>query len=154
MGQSTDAKLVFGIQLDEDTELPWRTELDDDIDEWWTKVTGFVASFLPYDENGSYAAGVTPKDPRITAYHEELKAWLDAHPLPIELCDHCSGDFPMFVVSVPGAVLTAHRGYPVKVDALPAAPNSPERILEFIRQYIDPEFPNTEPAWWLRSMWS
>lgn len=153
MGQSTDALLVFGIPLEEETELPWQKDGHEDIDDWWLVATGFKATDCPFDADGEYLPGVGRGHPREVAYYEERSQWRATHPLPIEIQVHCHYDCPMYIVSVEGAELCAHRGHPKRLDTLPATPPDPERILRFIREYIEPEFPETTPAWWLCSMW-
>lgn len=89
MGRSLSVTVAFGwpITLDEYgeeplTPLPWATEDgESDLDDWWLQTTGFTEP-SPYDENGMDNG--TPADV-ISAWWEARRAWLNEHPIPIEL---------------------------------------------------------------------
>ena len=120
MGQSTDAKIAFGVDFGEDTEFPWNA-YDGEITEWWRELHGFVSPVPTPD--WSSARNRTPEyDAQCSAYFKAQRDWDAAHPIPVDVIDHCSGDYPMTILAVPGTLTTASRGYPVVADRLYARP--------------------------------
>lgn len=101
MGQSTDAILVFGIPFEEEEVLPEFMRDFDDFDAFVDDAMGIP----PWGEPGR------PDYPTIVA----LRATY-----PVTLVSHCSGDYPMYILAVPGTEITANRGTPhVFVDGFP-----------------------------------
>jgi hypothetical protein len=154
MGTSTDGQLCFGISFEEDFEFPWKTEEDNnDIDAWWLIVSGFKASFSPYDSSGNYKDSIIVGDPRINAYHTEVREWNEENPLPVELVYHCSYDYPMFILAVKGTMTSASRGYPCEInpDELKVSDEKIAELKGFCEKYnIETD---DEPKWWLSSLW-
>ena len=78
--------------------------------------------------------------------------WADTHgdsPIPVQEVWHCSLDYPMFILAVPGKVFSASRGYPERID-LSKLTVSPEEIqaLEKLCEEYDIE---GKMGWWLTS---
>ena len=154
MGTSTDAIICIGYDLDEDHELPWGEEESEheDVDDWWREYSGFKAKcFKPFVEGG-YAPGVDRGDPRIGEWFAEKRAWDEDHPLPVEVVWHCSYDYPMYVVAIPGSVVTASRGEALDVsDLYQPTPEDIAALKAFMRLIgVEPE---GEPKRILCSMW-
>jgi len=114
MGLSTNGEISYGVLFDEGYEFPWG---DKDIDDWWLDVNGFKHSFEIFDEHGEYLNGVRPSDDVIDKWFEEKEDFKKTiPPLPVEMVNYCSGDYPMYILAIPGTVQTANRGYPTKVS--------------------------------------
>lgn len=153
MGQSTNAILCFGISLEEGYEPVWcDTEYDSDIDDWWCTVNGYKRPFELYDNQGNYiyVNGIKPSEERIQEYFHHKRIWQKDHPLPIREVVHCSGDYPMYIIAVPGTVVVAHRGYPVEIDNHAVDSEAFINFLSFCYKYNI----YGDVKWWLCSMWS
>ncbi len=150
MSISSDGQLCYGLSFEEDTEFPWGEQ---EVDEWWRDENNYTPSMKVYDAEGQYIGGVRPSDDVMKAYYAEQKAWEAAHPLPVEVVLHCSYDYPMTILAVPGTSKSASRGYPEPIDqsALTVTDAQREALLAFCREY-EIEIPG-EPKWWLSSMY-
>lgn len=152
MGVSTDGQLNYGIVFDEGFEFPWSER--DDVEDWWREVNGYEnPNFDPYDGKGGYKPGVTRDDPRVTAYHLHRREWMAAHPIPIELVNYCSGDYPCWMLALPELKWCASRGCPERIDpaALVVTDEQRNSLIEFCKKYgIEHDAP---PAWYLTSYW-
>jgi hypothetical protein len=157
MGVSTDAIIAFGIEFEEGTELPWdKDEYDDDINDWWREVNGFVNPVeSPWDETGNYKDDKFSPECRtqIDAYFDARNTWDKANPLPVSCITHCSYDYPQYVLAVAGTERSANRGYPsvFKPETLVVEQEQIKALLDFCLKY-DIEVEN-EPSWLLFSMW-
>lgn len=131
MGQSTDGILVFGIPLEEGVELDFLEEHEGDFEYFVDAENGMNWETHDYKER------------------EEARS-----KYPVDLKTHCSCDYPMYILAVPGTAVTAWRGHPQKI----------ERLLEPTQQQIDAltQFAEKhgltdafegEPGWYLCSMW-
>jgi hypothetical protein len=154
MGVSTNGEIFYGVVFEEDYEFPWDKEHDGDIDAWWLYgVHGFKHSFELYDAMGNCLNGREPSSEESGRYFDESRAFVEAHPLPVELVNYCSGDYPMYALAVPGTVITARRGYPAEFD--PATLTVKMEQVDALREFCadhEIEFPK-EPAWLLTSCW-
>lgn len=148
MGVSTDAILFYGVLLPDDMEgsLPW----SDDIESWWGKENGFEHSFEIYDESGDYLDGVRPEQERISAYYREWFDWQKANPMPVELIYHCSDEYPMYALALPGSTIRAGRGYPEKIIDLAVNQDDLDSFVAFCRKY---GFSVDDLAWFMVSWW-
>ena len=114
MSVSTDAKIFYGIAFEYGYEFPWH---DDYIEEWWIYgANGFKHSLELYDTEGNYLNGRKPSREEISRYYGERKSFSKSYPIPVELINYCSSDYPMYALAVPGTVITAKRGYPEVID--------------------------------------
>jgi len=147
---SSDGQICYGLSFDEDTEFPWGEQ---EVDEWWREEHNFVPSTKIYDAEGQYIGGERPSKEVMEAYYAEQRAWDAAHPVPVERVLHCSYDYPMVILAVPGTFKNASRGYPEAIDqfALTITDAQREALLSFCREY-EIEIPG-EPKWWLSSMY-
>lgn len=141
MGISTNAYIGYGIAFEEDIEFPWETG---DIGSWWREWCGFKPSVDIYTPEGNYVEGITGAER--DRYWEERTEWDKNNPVPVEECNYCSGDYPMYALIVPGSRLTANRGYPMKISRNLDLPEK-DKVIEFLtimRQFNisdeDPEF--------------
>lgn len=151
MGVSTDGKISYGIEFPEGFYFPWVDH--DDIEDWWLDVNGYKPPFEIYDEEGEYIGGVRPSDETIKAYFESRRIFHEKHPLPVELVNTCSYDYPMYILALKGTVMTANRGFPKTFDpASLTKGEDPNRLIEFCRTHnIDTG--DKQPAWYLSSFW-
>ena len=153
MGVSTDGEISYGILLgeNEDGELPWDTF--EDIEEWWLMdVMKFKPSVELYDSDGGYIGGVRPDAAIISAYYDEKFAFKKANPIPVELTNACSGDYPVWILGLAGKGMVANRGYPVVFDptALTVTNEEKTMLLDFCTTHgID--IGDEQPKWYLSS---
>ena len=146
MGVSTDGQICLGIVFDEDYEFPWE---DEDIKVWWEEVRGYEKPFEIYDDSGR-KLGVTQD--QVNEYHQHSRDWQEANPLPVELVNYCSGDYPMYILAVPSSVINASRGFPVEISPdLTIKQEELEPFISFTREYL-PEL-SLEVRWYLSSYW-
>ena len=150
MGVSTDGQICYGIAFEEDFAFPW----GDNLEEWWTyKVHGFKHSLELFDADGSYLNGRKPTAAETERYYGERRAFNATIPLPVQLVNYCSGDYPMYALAVPSTVLTASRGNPTVFEpsALTVTRSEKDALLKFLADH-NIEAPS-EPAWLLTSLW-
>lgn len=151
MGVSTDGRICFGLLYEEGFDFPW-DEDEKDIEDWWRDQHDWKPSKEVYDGDGNHLPGITKAD--IEAFYKEQRDWDEAHPLPVEVVNVCSGDCPIYMLAIPSTVKTANRGYPVIIDI-----NTDFQFKEGERQafldFIQTHELQTEhvPAWYLSSEW-
>jgi len=150
MGQSTNAEISFGIAFEEDYEFPWSGE-DNDIETWWREQNGFTHSFELFDDEGNYIAGKEPSAELVELYFAEQREFDKRHPLPVELVNYCSGDYPMWIIAVPYVGELARRGYPVTFvpSELTVSDAQVKALVDFCKN-VGLE---GEPSWYLSSYW-
>ena len=152
MGVSTNGQICFGVLCEEGQEFPW-DEYDGE-EEWWLKICAFKPSLQVYDLHGNRLPGIT--EAQCDKYWEEKRAFAEAHPLPVELVNYCSGDYPMYILAAKDTCQSASRGNaeefaPAK---LTVTPEQTEQLLDFCRKHIEWEGGNPpEPKWYLSSYW-
>ena len=152
MGTSTNANICYGIVLEDGYECPWDGLYEGDIEAWWLAERGFKHSFEIFDADGNYLEGAPASDDAISNYFQEERAFQKANPIPVELVNYCSNDFPMYVIAVPGTVVTALRGNPTPFnpDNLLCNFDAEQAFLAFCKHY---DFPESRPGWVLSSYW-
>ncbi|MEO8298773.1 MAG: hypothetical protein ABI574_13300 [Burkholderiales bacterium] len=153
MGTSTDGQICFGITFEEGHEFPWN-KVDEyaEIEDWWAyDVHGLKHSVELFDGAGNYLNGREPSKEEKRRYFDEIRAFKDAHPLPVTLVNYCSGDCPMYVLAAPGSVRKASRGNPTEFDpsALCVAAEEVEALTRFCQEHGL----EGEPKWLLTSYW-
>lgn len=154
MGQSTNGIICFGVPCEEGTEFPWDDEgFDGDIVEWWRAINGFTDIHSPFTALGDYSPGWSRDDPRLTEYYEHRARWLAEHPVPVELENYCSGDYPMYAITVPWLGMRCYRGYPETFD--PRSLVATDRQVEDLKAFMVKHGINGdgEPRWLLISYW-
>lgn len=145
MGQSTDALLMYGFEIgdSEDGPMFWEDEPDeDDAPEWET----FVAAKLGVPHPGDYSED---KLPEFQVYWEAKRQVIAE--LGVEIERHCSGDYPIYVLTVKDSVSRAWRGDAKTFDVLPIAePDWDQQLRSFCELVgIEPK----KPTWLLASYW-
>lgn len=151
MGTSTDGQISYGVEIEEGYEFPW--DEHGDMEEWWQEINGYAPDWCPFTEDGDYKEGVERGDPRISEYFDHKREWMKKNPLPVEIVVHCSYDYPMYIIAVPGTVLKNSRGYPEEFKPWELEVTGIETLdlIEFCTkhsiEYIG------EPAWRLTSLW-
>lgn len=137
MSTSTNGQLAYGLIFEDGYEFPWNHEsFDGDLDDWWRKEQGF-------DESRGYPAD---------NWLDYQKQFDKEHPRPVEEVNYCSGEYPMYMLAVPSSILTAYRGSPVRIEALPeVSATAVSALLAFCEKYeLKPE---GESGWYLSSYW-
>lgn len=157
MSVSTDGQICFGIAFEDGQGFPWDSDgYDGDMDKWWIyTVHKYQPPFEIYgDGDGGYLGGVRPPDERISEYHQARMDFENAHPLPVILVHHCSGDYPMYILAIPRTVKVASRGYPeeIKPSEMIATRDEYDLLVEFCKTH-DIDTGGQTPKWWLSSMW-
>lgn len=138
MGQSTNAILCFGLQVDEEHE--WAEILcpeDDNYPDLYEYILTKAAISKP--------ARLTDDD-GWENYVLAKKAALEAY--PIDLVPHCALDFPMWIVAVRRTVQEASRGDAAVVEVTDVTPEEIVALKAFCAEF---DIPYTEPAWLLAS---
>lgn len=150
MGTSTNGQLCYGVAFEEDFEFPW----GDDIEDWWVyTVHKFKHSFELFDSAGNYLNGREPSRDENARYWQERRDFEALHPLPVEVVNYCSGDYPMYLLAVPGTVRVARRGFaePIDPSSLVVSDEDRDRLMGFLNDHgIDVPSP---PGWLLTSYW-
>ena len=152
MGVSTNGQLCYGVLFEEGFEFPW--DEYDDIEDWWAKVKGFTPTVYPYNSEGDYAEGINAKSPEIDIYHNEKSEWEKANPIPVELVNYCSCDYPMYILTVPSANYYNSRGDAVGIDPTKLLDEQGEAhdiLIQFLKEF-EIEYED-EPCWLLSSLW-
>lgn len=155
MSQSTNGELWYGVVFEDGYEFPWDAKpFDGDIDDWWLKECGFSPSREINNSDGSdYAGGVKPEDALIKSYYEEKRAFKEAHPCPVEVVNYCSGEYPMYALSVDGTGRTASRGYPELITGLGISDSEINPLRNFLLKYDLKPDPDKPEGWYLSSYW-
>lgn len=153
MGVSTDGQICFGVLFEDGYEFPWDADEFEGFEEdWWRSVNGYIPLHKPYTEDGNYAPGWGQNDPRLDEHYKHKQAWEDEHPLPFELVNYCSGEYPMYILAIPGTVITAYRGVPVEIQpSLTIDKKALDRFNDLCAKF-NIEF-EQGPCWWLSSYW-
>jgi len=130
MGVSSDGILVFGIELGREDELPefLYTEDGDEIE---------------FDEMVDAELGISD-----LSYGERAEA---RKAYPVDLVWHCSYDYPMYILAVPGTEVSASRGYPHEfTDGLPTVT---QEQIDALKAWAAERDIEGEPCWILTSMY-
>lgn len=139
MGQSTDAIIAFGFDLGEDlSDFKGLTEARKHED-------GFTAGF---DE----MIGIKPyKTEGWVSFAEDERIRAEA---PVALIRHCSVDYPMYFLAVPGTEQRASRGDPVDLEKrLPEISSGQlSAFISWCMKY-EIELPRSGPSWHIFSDW-
>ncbi len=164
MGISTDGQICFGIPFAEDYIFPWDNEkYGGDFEDWYLyEICGYKNPFELYDGKGDYVDGEKPSEDKISKYYDTRSNFCQAHPLPIEPVNYCSGDCPMYMVVILRTFKTNSRGSPCAFDPkeLTITDEEKQDLVIFCEKYCRPaedtycEFPKMEPKWYLSSLWS
>lgn len=115
MGVSSDGEISYGIVFEEGYEFPWDVDHDGDPEEWWiSKVLQLIY-----------------KD------YAEMHAILKDNPLPFQLVNYCSGEYPMYILAVPGTLKSAYRGSPKSftLDELQVDEEASKKLIAFCEEY-------------------
>lgn len=148
MGVSTNGQVCYGYLFEDGYEFPW----GDDVERWWRNECEFVPTDFPYTPDWN---DLTPpaSQQRKDAYFDKVYKFDEANPMPFELVNVCSVDYPTWILAVPNTVLIARRGYPeeMKPEEISIPHQEALALKEFIEKYgLTPE---RGPAWWLSSCW-
>lgn len=155
MGTSTNGQLSFGVVFEDGFEFPWDADPHDgDIESWWRDVRGFVNPVeYPYDESGEYNPGIDEDSPVVDQYFDNQRNWLNANPIPVELVNYCSGDYPMYLLATKH--VDNYRGSPKLIDVdsdfIRDTADAEKKLREFLDEFgIESD---GEIGWWLSSYW-
>lgn len=128
MGISSDGILVFGIDLGE--EQPEFMGECDGFDDYMDS------------QNGLPQWGEVGHD------WDATHAFRNSYPASMTL--HCSYDYPMHILAVPGTETTAYRGSPKEIEFLSV---SDEKVDAFKAWCVEHGIEDPEPKWLLASMY-
>ena len=139
MGMNAYASICFGIALEDGVELPWNDEkYRDGIEEWWRDVNNFVSPVpCPFDPRGNYLPGFGSDHPQVNDYFDAVHVWDKANPLPVEIVDFCSCEYPMYIIAVLGSQSYTDWGDPSPIDPtkLTVTPKEIAVLLDFLDEY-------------------
>ena len=154
---ATIGQICYGILLDEEIELPWNDEkYDDGISDWWLyTVKGYESPFEMFDDDGEYIGG-EDRWPihKVRHYFEHFRLFSRENPIPVELINVCSHDFPIYIIALTDTRLVARRGTPTPFDPAKLETVSlgqKEALIKFCDDY-EIEY-DGEPRWYLSSHW-
>lgn len=141
MGVSTNAILVFGIDLGEELPESWiKSEDEDEFD---------------FDNYLAEKAGHPPWREDMSEPERQLR-WKNIREIvgssPVSLLIHCSCDYPMYILAVNGTEISASRGYPEEILDSNLSVDQ-VRIQKFKEWVINSGIGWSEPKWYLCSMW-
>jgi hypothetical protein len=164
MGVSTDAKLAYGIAFPEGFEFPWTgTEdrdgdgyVDDGVDpeDWWRERNGYVQTPQIDYSNFNEDRGKPEWKAAWDEMYAHRKAFDLEHPIPFEVVYHCSDDYTMHILAVPGTEIVACRGDAKVIDPLQLQAmllgkvQDVLRFKEFVETYIAPVVAECEESYW------
>jgi len=155
MTVSTDGQICYGILFGEDVKFPWDTEeWQDDIEEWWTyEVCGYKNPFELYDDDGNYLDDIWATEEKIDEYYDRKFKFQETHPLPVSLVNYCSGDFPLYILTLPQTIKIAKRGYPEILNSQNFVVSKEEKdsLLSFCFKHGIAI--SSDPQWYLSSYW-
>lgn len=115
MGISSDGEICYGIVFEDGYEFPWDVDHDGDPEEWWiSKVLQLI--YKDYDE---------------------MHAILKDNPLPFELVNYCSCEYPMYILAVPGTLKSAYKGSPKSftLDELKVDEEASNKLITFCEEH-------------------
>ena len=66
-----------------------------------------------------------------------MHAILKDNPLPFQLVNYCSGEYPMYILAVPGTLKSAYRGSPKSftLDELQVDEEASKKLIAFCEEY-------------------
>ncbi len=141
MSISSDGIICYGICFGEEFEFPFGCDVEDEdgnpleheeFDDWYVDVIlGVDSSEMDYKEKSDIINNSQ-----------------------LELCQHCSYDYPMYILCIRGTEHKAWRGDPTLLDFEEMNKFvTPEAVAELKRvaKIIDPDC--GEPGWWLASLY-
>lgn len=152
MGVSTDGQICYGVLFEEGFHFPWGESYD--IEDWWMRTSGYKPSVEIYNEKGEYINGVRPERSVLDNYFEERGKFRDEHPVPVEMVNACSYDYPVWIVALKETFFKANRGYPViiKEENIIITEEQRTALLDFFKKF-DIDIEGKEPNWYLSSYW-
>jgi hypothetical protein len=137
MGVSTDAILFWGITFEEGADY-----LDDIDDRAEEAEEEDEAREVPRPEDRGDI-----RSPEWEEWRGRFWAWKKEQPT---VGRHCSGDYPMYYVTVGGSERRASRGSAVEVTSLEVEPGWGPKLKAYCERL---GLPWSEPKWWLVSYW-
>lgn len=134
MGVSTDAILIYGILLSDFEDQPY--------------------SALPFSESDDEDFEDTLARLQVAPVYPEEGCWDDKRAAvaacPLMLVEHCSYEFPMWVLGIRDSHKEARRGYPETFQELNSISSESLAVLKEWCERYNIKF---EPQWVLCSMW-
>ncbi len=154
MGSSTDGQICYGKHVGD--QVPWyKEEYDYDILNWWLDTLFVPSCESPWNDEGGWIEDLSDSErARVyQAWRAEKEAWLREHPLNVEVINVCSDECPDYIIAVPGSVMTANRGEPVKLDPEILFTRPPDEAILKMRVFcINLQLEGPE-GWFLSSYW-
>jgi hypothetical protein len=137
MGVSTNALMAFGFDLGEE-----RPESFTDSDEGYFEADEFLLR--------DFDAGIPEWTPGVGPDYWDNKSAALAK-IPVDIIEHCSGEYPMYFLAVRGTECEARRGYPSVAEQREIAAAEIDAMRAFCEKHgIEWQ----EPRWYIFSMWN
>jgi len=161
MGVSSDGQICYGIAFEEDYEFPWLDEKwsDDKEEDWWiTDICGYKPPFEICNEHGEYFDGIRPTQEKINQYFKHYQAFKEENPMHVEIVKHCSDNYTMYIIAVPGTFQWNSRGDVEEIKMRVIKPDEEKNVIDFCEKYCKPndeyyKFPEMKLRWLLTSMY-
>ena len=150
MGMSAESMVFHGWVFKEGHRFPWGE--DGDAEEWWRTANGYEPPFKLYTKDGEHIGGVEPPHKRIDEYYDHRRKWDEANPMPFELVNCSSCEYPIWALAI-GKVHQADWESPreLRLEDLKADPAQVERVKELcVKHRIRVK---GEPKWYLAAYW-
>ena len=141
MGQSTDAILVFGIDFGEEPEHEFFAMLRDEDEDG-----DIIEAFDTFVNRELGIPGQGDDDYPGYKAAEEMRG-----KYPVTLVRHCSCDYPMYILAIPGTHVSASRGYPQTID--PDDMDIPRKKMDAFLNWCEKHGIDDDGAWLLCSDW-
>lgn len=138
MGISTDGIIAFGWIFEDGFEFPWDFEpWDSDEESWWMDVNEYQPLYSPFTDDGNYAEGFSRGDSRISKEYDNQFKWKMDNPLPVEVLNYCSYEYPLYALVLPETIIRCSRGYPEKLPMTLKTPTplQIEELNSFVQKY-------------------
>lgn len=147
MTVSTDGIICLGVDIGD--ELPFECD-DEDFERWWRNHKGYQNPFELFDETGNW---IEPRasDAKIEEYFAVRREWEKKNPIPFEMVNVCSNECPEWIIAVPGSVMRAHRGCPVKIPS--KLQFDDQKVLKRYMDFLKSHDITEEPSWYFASYW-
>ena len=144
MGQSTNAYLAFGIDLGDNDEIEWPAALQGDDGGEYPDLDSYIAekAGLKKPPHADYAK------PEWGAYFTAKREAVEA--FPFDLMQHCSGNYPMWVLGFRDTRQSAYRGDTTVVTMREIKPEEIAALKAFCGEL---GLPWSEPDWRIFSLW-
>ena len=158
MSISSDGQLCYGIAFEIDYEFPWLNEKwEGELEDWWFKgICKYKPLFEIWNNQGEYIDGIKPSEQKIKKYYKNYNKFKKDNPMPVDVVQHCSYNYPMYIIAVPGTYQNNCRGDVTEIKIRDISKKEEQNVIDFCEKYCKNEydkFPKMELKWLLTSMY-